>query len=162
LFQVSIEAEAIDPAALLAQFSLDPQRTGAVATFTGYVRGEGISALALEHYPDMTERNILDTLHSAARRWPLQAASVLHRVGELGPGEPIVWVAVSSSHRAAAFNACEFIMDYLKISAPLWKRERDTAGVWRWVQPRLADRERAQRWGAGAPGKMEAGQGALL
>ena len=75
--------------------------------------------MALEHYPGMTESSIRDTMDSAARRWPVQAASVVHRVGELQPGDPIVWVAVASAHRAAAFSACEFIMDYLKVSAPL-------------------------------------------
>ena len=125
MFEVSIEASAIDPAALLSVFETDPAATGAVVTFTGRVRGGGVTALALEHYPQMTERSIEGMLESAAKRWPIQAARVVHRVGELRPGEAIVWLAVASAHRAAAFSACEYVMDYLKVSAPLWKRERD-------------------------------------
>ncbi len=149
LFDVRIEAQPIDPAALSAAMPVDAAATGAVVSFTGYVRGEGISAMALEHYPGMTERSIRDTLASAARRWPLQGARVVHRVGELAPGDPIVWIAVSSAHRAAAFSACEFVMDYLKVSAPLWKRERQPDGRWHWVDARERDMRRARRWGFG-------------
>lgn len=150
MFSVTISAEAIEPGQLCRDFSRDSQQTGAVASFVGYVRGEGISALALEHYPGMTERSIEETICGAARRWPVQAVEVVHRVGELQPGDPIVWLAVASAHRAAAFNACEFVMDYLKVSAPLWKRERDLQGNWHWVEARDVDHERARRWGGGA------------
>ena len=145
---VSIATEAIDPAQLQAALPRDAQQTGALVSFTGYVRGEGISAMALEHYPGMTERSIEDTVRGAMQRWPLQHVQVVHRVGELLPGDPIVWLAVTSRHRAAAFSGCEFIMDYLKVSAPLWKRERDATGAWHWVEARDRDDERAQRWGA--------------
>lgn len=147
MFEVRIAAEPIDPAALSAALPIDAQATGAMVSFTGYVRGKGITAMSLEHYPGMTERSIADTLASAARRWPLQHAAVVHRVGELAPGDPIVWLAVTSAHRAAAFSACEFVMDYLKVSAPLWKRERDSAGRWHWVDAREGDSQRAARWG---------------
>ena len=119
MFAVEITDQPLDVAARTEAFPREAQSTGAVVSFVGYVRGEGIRAMALEHYPGMTESSIRDTMDSAARRWPVQAASVVHRVGELQPGDPIVWVAVASAHRAAAFSACEFIMDYLKVSAPL-------------------------------------------
>ena len=144
---VTILPTPLDPSDCLATFPRSADDTGAVASFCGYVRGLGISALALEHYPGMTEASILRTIESASRRWPIQHAQVVHRVGELLPGDPIVWVGVSSSHRSAAFSACEFIMDYLKVSAPLWKRERDQAGQWHWVEARDRDHKRAQRWG---------------
>ncbi len=150
MFSVDITGSPLDLAALTQGFPRSPEDTGAVTSFTGFVRGEGISALALEHYPGMTERSILETVKSAARRWPVQAVQVVHRVGELAPGEPIVWLAVGSAHRAAAFNACEFVMDYLKVSAPLWKRERDSAGSWQWVEAKSADEDRAKRWIRGA------------
>lgn len=153
MFSVAIEAEPIDPSTLSRDFALSGEHTGAVVTFVGYVRGEGITALALEHYPGMTERSITDTLRRAAKRWPVQGAQVVHRVGELAPGEPIVWLAVASAHRAAAFSACEFIMDYLKVSAPLWKRERNLAGVWAWVDAKEKDLQRAQRWSQATTGE---------
>lgn len=146
VLSVAIEIEAIDPGALLGALQRDAAQTGAVASFSGYVRGEGISRLALEHYPGMTERAIQATMVAAAKRWPLQTASVVHRVGELDPGDPIVWVGVASAHRAAAFAACEYIMDFLKVSATLWKRECDLEGRWRWVDARSSDEQAAQRW----------------
>ncbi|MFT4768154.1 MAG: molybdopterin synthase catalytic subunit [Glaciecola sp.] len=150
MFAVDISDQPLDIAALGKNFPRSASETGAVVTFTGFVRGEGISALALEHYPGMTEQNILETIYSAARRWPVQAVQVAHRVGELKAGEPIVWLAVGSGHRAAAFSACEFVMDYLKISAPLWKRECDLQGNWHWVDAKAIDQDRAKRWGRGA------------
>jgi molybdopterin synthase catalytic subunit len=149
MFNVSIIAQPIDQAALLERFPRSASQTGAVATFAGFVRGEGIRAMALEHYPGMTEASIQETMHSAAKRWPIQACQVVHRVGELAPGDPIVWVAVAAAHRAAAFSACEFVMDYLKVAAPLWKREQDLAGRWHWVEAKSRDQDRARRWGVG-------------
>jgi molybdopterin synthase catalytic subunit len=146
LYRAEISDTPIDPASLQASLPEDLEQRGALVTFSGFMRGEGVSAMHLEHYPGMTERSMEETLHSAARRWPLLHAQVVHRVGELRPGDPIVWVAVASRHRAASFSACEFIMDYLKIAAPLWKRERDLAGNWHWVEARGRDRERAARW----------------
>lgn len=122
---------------------------GAVASFTGYVRGaagEGsLQFMELEHYPGMTERSIRDILERACGRWPLLAASVVHRVGRLAAGEQIVWVGVASAHREAAFCACEFIVDYLKNEAPFWKKEEGPRGA-HWVEARPGDRARAERW----------------
>ena len=119
---------------------------GAVATFTGYVRGDGgLSAMTLEHYPGMTEREITRSAEEAASRWPLVAITVIHRIGRLTPGEPIVLVAVASSHRAAAFAACEFLMDYLKTRAPFWKQEERPDGN-AWVEAKASDDVAAERW----------------
>jgi molybdopterin synthase catalytic subunit len=122
---------------------------GAIATFTGYVRRDkdagSIQCMELEHYPGMTQSSIEAIVAQAGQRWPLLAARVIHRVGRLHPGEQIVWVGVSSAHRGAAFSACEFIMDYLKAEAPLWKKEIGEGGE-RWVDAKETDSERAQRW----------------
>ena len=123
---------------------------GAIATFTGYVRSDPlsgeVSAMELEHYPGMTEKSIHAILHQSAERWPILSANVVHRVGRLLPGEQIVWVGVASAHRAAAFSACEFIMDYLKADAPLWKKEHSATGE-SWVEAKASDSGRARRWG---------------
>ena len=129
---------------------------GAIVSFCGRVRGGSVTALELEHYPGMTERAIEAMIGSAARRWPVLAAQVVHRVGTLAPGETIVWLAVAAAHRAAAFSAAEYLMDYLKIAAPFWKRERDASGTWHWVAARSSDDERAQRWGIAGPGSAGA------
>jgi molybdopterin synthase catalytic subunit len=160
VFHVAIENAPIDPSALQAAFSTDGAACGAVVTFTGRVRGGDVTALALEHYPQMTERSILSMMESAARRWPVQAMSAVHRVGELAPGEPIVWLGVAAAHRAAAFSACEYLMDYLKVAAPLWKRERDRSGAWHWVTARAQDGERARRWGVDAHGAARSAEAA--
>ncbi|WP_347253039.1 molybdopterin synthase catalytic subunit MoaE [Leminorella grimontii] len=122
---------------------------GAVVTFTGKVRnhnlGDSVSALTLEHYPGMTEKSLAEIVVAARERWPLQRVSVNHRVGELFPGDEIVFVGVTSAHRGSAFDAAEFIMDYLKTKAPFWKREATQEGD-RWVESRDSDREAAERW----------------
>jgi molybdopterin synthase catalytic subunit len=143
--RVAVQEEDFDASLLQRELLSADAADGAVATFTGYVRGGAVEAIELEHYPGMTERSIGDILQQAAQRWPIAAASAVHRVGTLRAGEQIVWVGVASPHRAAAFSACEFIMDYLKTRAPLWKREIGPAGA-RWVDARGADRERAARW----------------
>jgi len=145
---VEIASEAIDPGVLTSRFGEQGASVGALVSFTGRVRGE-VAALAIEHYPGMTEARIEAMMASAARRWPVEAAQVVHRVGTLMPGEPIVWIGVASAHRAAAFSACEYLMDYLKVAAPLWKREQDAEGTWRWVEAREQDEERSRRWGVG-------------
>jgi molybdopterin synthase catalytic subunit len=119
---------------------------GAVATFTGHVRKEGdLSTLTLEHYPRMTEAEIGRLVAEAGARWPLLGATVVHRVGALRPGERIVLVAVAAEHRHAAFEACQFVMDYLKTKAPFWKEE--TRGEARqWVEHRQSDDQAATRW----------------
>jgi len=119
---------------------------GAIATFTGYVRGgAGLKSMRLEHYPAMTEREIARHVAEAERRWPLLGVTVIHRIGQLAPGERIVFVGVASAHRAAAFEACEFIIDYLKVRAPFWKEEERQDGP-RWVEAKPGDDQAAARW----------------
>ena len=146
---VRVQQEDFQVADLQASLLQGQSDEGAVATFTGYVRNNNdnrdVYTLELEHYPGMTENSILAILRESADRWPVLAAAVTHRVGKLAPGEQIVWVGVSSSHREASFAACEFIMDYLKTRAPFWKKELG-AGGGRWVDARDSDTERATRW----------------
>ncbi|OTA21564.1 MoaD-MoaE fusion protein MoaX [Xenorhabdus beddingii] len=122
---------------------------GAVVTFTGKVRnhnqGDNVKALTLEHYPGMTESMLQNIADEARRRWPLQRINIIHRIGELSPGEEIVFVGVTGSHRSMAFSAAEFIMDYVKTKAPFWKKESLAEGE-RWVETRLSDQEAANRW----------------
>src|SRR5271154_3379628 len=119
---------------------------GAVASFTGHVRQEGdLSALTLEHYPHMTESEIARIVADAGSRWPLTGVTVIHRVGRLAPGERIVLVAVASLHRHAAFQACEFLMDFLKTHAPFWKEEA-RGGERHWVAARASDDDATKRW----------------
>ena len=122
---------------------------GGVASFVGRVRldkasGE-VSALTLEHYPAMTQKTLEGIAAEAARRWQVRDAVVIHRVGRLKPGERIVLVAVASPHRADAFAACQFIVDYLKTRAPFWKKEQTPAGE-RWVEAKASDEDAAARW----------------
>ena len=147
--RVNVQEADFDVAELQASLLAGLAEEGAVATFTGYVRSnnekQAIQSMQLEHYPGMTENSIRDIAEEAARRWPLLASSVVHRVGALSPGDHIVWVGVASAHRAAAFAACEFIMDYLKTRAPFWKKEVRSGGD-EWVSARAEDEERAARW----------------
>ncbi len=146
---VIIQQQDFDSAKLQGELLGGKSCEGAVTSFTGYVRidkNQGKTrAIELEHYPGMTEKSIEEMARHASERWPIMAASVVHRVGRLLPGEQIVWVGVSSKHRAAAFSACEFIMDYLKAEAPLWKREFNAEGQ-QWVEAKATDTERARRW----------------
>jgi molybdopterin synthase catalytic subunit len=126
--------------------SLRSDAIGAVATFTGIVRGDDdLAALTLEHYPGMTEREIARHVEEAHARWPLAGVTIIHRVGRLMPGDNIVFVAVAAAHRKAAFEACEFLMDYLKTQAPFWKRE-ERGGREEWVEAKPSDDEAAKRW----------------
>lgn len=124
-------------------------QAGAVVTFVGKVRdmnlGDNVTGLHLEHYPGMTEKALLDICDEAQSRWPQLQLRVIHRVGDLDIGDQIVFVGVSSAHRGAAFEACEFVMDYLKTKAPFWKKERTTDST-RWVESRDSDSKAAQRW----------------
>jgi molybdopterin synthase catalytic subunit len=126
-----------------------PASVGAVVAFCGYVRDlhgdAAVDGLHLEHYPGMTERSLETILDEAERRWTLAAIHVVHRVGRLGPGEPIVLVLVASGHRAEAFAACEFVMDYLKTDAVFWKKELAADGA-RWVEPTGLDQRRRAAW----------------
>ncbi|MGM0915675.1 MAG: molybdopterin synthase catalytic subunit MoaE [Pseudomonadota bacterium] len=124
---------------------------GAVVSFTGLVRDFNerpeVTALTLEHYPGMTESALEAIVEEARGRWPLDAVRVIHRVGRLTPGDPIVLVVVASAHRRAAFEACDFIMDYLKTRAPFWKKEHASDGDY-WVSERHSDHADARRWEA--------------
>ena len=129
---------------------------GAVVTFVGTVRdlneGDAVATLELEHYPGMTERSLEAIVDEARSRFDIRGVRVIHRVGVLAPGDPIVLVAVTSAHRGEAFDACRFVMDYLKTRAPFWKKERTPAGE-RWVEARADDDEAAARWSP-ASGKV--------
>ncbi|WP_036800412.1 MULTISPECIES: molybdopterin synthase catalytic subunit MoaE [Photobacterium] len=122
---------------------------GAVVTFIGKVRdfnqGDSVTGLSLEHYPGMTEKSLAEIVEQARERWPLLKTRVIHRVGDLELGDQIVFVGVTSAHRGAAFEACEFIMDYLKTQAPFWKKEQ-TPEESRWVDARETDTTAADRW----------------
>jgi len=119
---------------------------GAIATFTGHVRDDdGLKALILEHYPAMTEREIARHVAEAEKKWPLLGVTIIHRVGRLLPGAQIVFVGVAASHRRAAFEACEFLMDYLKAHAPFWKQEECASGTI-WVEAKSSDDDAAGRW----------------
>lgn len=122
---------------------------GAIACFVGLARDFSeqpqVQALYLEHYPGMTEKSLEDIARQAGERWSLQGVRIIHRVGELRAGDQIVLVAVSSVHRGEAFAACEFIMDYLKVKAPFWKKEITATGE-HWVQARETDQQRAEHW----------------
>ncbi|WEM43276.1 molybdopterin synthase catalytic subunit MoaE [Photobacterium sp. DA100] len=133
------------------EYSLLSQGTdaGAVVTFIGKVRdfnqGDAVTGLSLEHYPGMTEKSLAEIVEQARERWPLLKTRVIHRVGDLELGDQIVFVGVTSAHRGAAFEACEFIMDYLKTRAPFWKKEQ-TPDESRWVDARETDTSAADRW----------------
>jgi len=138
-----------DPGAELNALHAANTGVGAVVGFVGYVRdfndGLDVRGMFLEHYPGMTEKALAAIVVEAQQRWPLLKVEVLHRVGALAPGEPVVFVGVASAHRQAAFEACDFVMDYLKTRAAFWKKE-DTADGPRWVEGRESDKVAAQRW----------------
>ena len=153
--RVRIQTFDFDPRTELLGLRHGDPRVGAVVSFLGTVRdwhpdatGEVLS-LELEHYPGMTERAIEAMVDQALARFDIYAAQVIHRVGLLQPLEQIVWVAVSSAHRGQAFQACEFLIDYLKTQAPFWKKEQTAEGA-RWVDARVADDVAVRRWGIAA------------
>nr|WP_312869930.1 molybdenum cofactor biosynthesis protein MoaE [Jiella pacifica] len=126
-----------------------PGAVGALVTFTGYCRDEGgrLKALELEHYPGMAERQIAKIAREAATRWPILGCAAIHRYGLIAPGEEIVLVACSSAHRGAAFEAASFLMDFMKTSAPFWKREHLVDGTMGgWVEAKDTDDAAADRW----------------
>jgi molybdopterin synthase catalytic subunit len=142
---IRVQTEDFDSGAEIERLNRS-RDVGAVATFTGHVRSDGgLIALTLEHYPAMTEREIARHVAMAERKWPLIGTTVIHRVGRLEPGERIVFVGVAASRRHAAFEACEFLMDYLKVHAPFWKKEERAGGA-HWVEARSADDDAAGRW----------------
>lgn len=145
--RVRVQAEGFDYGGESAAFAAAVPGAGAVVTFLGLVRdnGGGLSAMEIEHYPGMTEKAIAAMLDEAARRWPLTDALVIHRHGRLEPGAPIMMVATASRHRAAAFAAADFLMDYLKSRAPFWKKEIGADGA-AWVAAKDEDEAALGRW----------------
>ena len=147
--KVIVQTAAFDLGAEVNAMSHGRTDIGAIASFVGLARdhndGSGVQAMTLEHYPGMTEKALAALVEEARSRWALLDVTVIHRVGRLLPGDPIVLVAVASSHRGDAFAACEFIMDYLKTRAPFWKKEETPAGE-RWVDARVSDDVAAARW----------------
>jgi molybdopterin synthase catalytic subunit len=144
-----LQREPFDGAAEAAKLAHGRTDIGALVTFTGICRGsengEPIAALTLEHYPGMAESEIERHAAEAAERWPLSGATIIHRYGRILPGEDIVLVVTSSSHREAAFAAAEFLMDYLKTRAPFWKQVERADGT-TWVDAKATDDAAAERW----------------
>jgi molybdopterin synthase catalytic subunit len=148
---IRIQREDFDAGAEIAKLAAGNPKVGGLAVFVGLVRdmaeGETVRAMTLEHYPGMTEKKLAEIEAEARRRWPLEATLVIHRYGELKPGDKIVLVAAASAHRDAAFEACRFLIDWLKTKAPFWKLEDKESGT-KWVEARGADDEAAAAWGA--------------
>lgn len=148
--RVSIQTADFDLSAEAAALRAGDAGVGAVVSFVGTVRdrsdGAGVSQMELEHYPGMTEKAIEAMIDQALARFDIRAARVVHRVGPLKPFDQIVLVLVSSAHRGEAFQACEFLMDYLKTQAPFWKKETTPEGA-RWVDARVSDDAALARWG---------------
>ena len=148
--RVSIQTADFDLSAEVAALREGDGGVGAVCSFVGTVRnrnaGDEVASMELEHYPGMTEKSIEAMVDAAHARFDIHAARVIHRVGLLAPGAQIVLVAVSSAHRGESFQACEFLMDYLKTQAPFWKKEQ-TPGGGRWVDARSSDDAALARWG---------------
>jgi len=146
---ISIQQQDFDMAVEYAWLLEQATNAGAVVTFVGRVRDYGdhsdVQSIWLEHYPGMTEKSLQRLVEQARLQWPLQAVRIVHRVGELGAGEQIVFVGVATSHRADAFSACEFLMDFLKTKAPFWKKEKSASGEC-WVEQKKSDVARAERW----------------
>lgn len=151
---VRVQEADFDIAAEMKRLTQGRTDIGAVATFTGLVRGgpggDGIAAMTLEHYPGMTEDELARVEAEAQRRFDVQATLIIHRVGALKPGDNIVLVMAASRHRKAAFEAAEFLMDYLKTRAPFWKKEQKADGTAEWVDARESDTEAERRWSSGA------------
>jgi molybdopterin synthase catalytic subunit len=147
--KIVIQCEAFDLGAEVDAMRRGRTDIGAIASFIGLARdcneGSGVHAMTLEHYPGMTEKALAALVDEANSRWTLLDVTVIHRIGRLLPGDPIVLVAVASQHRGEAFAACEFIMDYLKTQAPFWKKEATPEGE-RWVDARASDDAAAARW----------------
>jgi molybdopterin synthase catalytic subunit len=146
---VRITDRPFDPAAETAELSRGRTDIGAVVAFSGICRdsedGGRIASLTLEHYPGMAEAEIARHIEEAEGRWPLMGVHVVHRVGRIEPGETIVFVGCASKHRRAAFEAAEFLMDFLKTRAPFWKKVEQTSGA-AWVEAKEKDDDAAARW----------------
>ena len=145
MISVEITEDAIDGAAALA--ALARLGGGAVASFTGITRDDGgVTAIELEHYPAMTQASLSALVDEAKARWSLSGCVLIHRVGRIAVGEPIVFVGTASSHRAEALDACSFLIDRLKTDAPFWKKEHRADGSTIWVEAKVSDDSRAARW----------------
>ena len=147
---VRVETADFDIGAEVRRLTAGRTDIGAIVTFTGTVRGEAkgrpIVSMTLEHYPGMTEAELARVEAEALARWPLDASLIIHRIGELKPGDNIVLVVAASRHRQAAFEAAEFLMDYLKSRAPFWKKETTADGEGHWVDARDSDTAAMARW----------------
>ena len=147
---IELRAGAIDPSAEYKLFEAGLIRSGAIASFSGLVRGEDrggrVTRLRLEHYPGMTEREIERIEQQARERWKLEDVRIVHRVGDAGPGDVLVFVAAASDHRRDAFEAVDYIMDFLKTEAAFWKQQITDAGA-EWIEPRADDHTARARWG---------------
>jgi molybdopterin synthase catalytic subunit len=152
---IRVQAADFDIGAEFARITAERSDIGGVAAFVGLVRdltgGQTTSAMTLEHYPGMTERQIARIEEEARRRWPLDDVTIIHRYGRLEPGDRIVLVLTASAHRQAALESCQFLIDWLKTKAPFWKRE-EAAGGERWVEARASDDSAAARWSVPAGG----------
>ena len=145
--QIRVQSEPFDAGAELSRFAQDRHDIGAVVSFTGVVRDTqgDLKEMLIEHYPGMTESAITKIAQEAKQRWGLADVLVIHRFGPLQPGAPIMMVATASAHRAAAFEAADFLMDYLKSRAPFWKKEVTAEGA-TWVAAKDADEDALDRW----------------
>ena len=146
---ISLSDQPFDVATVLREFELSVKGAGAIVTFTGTVRpqttGEAVKTLYLQAYSPMTETGIGEAVRTAKARWNLISVRIIHRIGEIPPGDPIVFVATASAHRRAAFEAADFLMDYLKTEAIFWKKETSASGA-KWIEPRLEDYSDRARW----------------
>ncbi|MEN8177122.1 MAG: molybdenum cofactor biosynthesis protein MoaE [Pseudomonadota bacterium] len=147
--EIRIQAEPLDPNRELDLLRADNPAIGGIVSFIGLMRDinddKRITTLSLEHYPGMTEKALERIVAEANQRWEILGSRVVHRVGEMKPTDVIVVVAVASAHRGEAFQACEFIIDYLKTRAPFWKKEQAPEGRY-WVEARFSDQEAEQKW----------------
>ena len=149
MVRILVQEAVFDMAAETAALTAGRTDIGGVASFLGVCRGDdGLAAMVLEHYPGMTERALGRIASEAEARWPLTGCTLIHRVGRILPGEPIVLVLTASAHRAAALESCAFLIDWLKTKAPFWKREEFTGGAERWVAAKDEDDTAAARWSA--------------
>ncbi len=145
---IKVQEEDFDIAEVNRELLAGRSDVGAVSSFIGLVRdlpATRLVSMTLEHYPGMTEKSLQKIVESASRRWEILDCAIIHRVGELKPADQIVLVSVVSAHRKAAFQACEFIMDYLKTDAPFWKKEIDAQGE-KWVDAKESDNRAKNQW----------------
>ncbi len=149
-FEVRLQCEPIEVQSEIEPIMRNP-KVGAVVNFVGVVRQSGdlddVVALEIEHYPGMTEQTLWTLIEEAAARWQVEAVKIVHRVGHIAIGNPVVLVAVAAPHRVAAFDACEFLMDFLKTHAPFWKKEIQRSGAAEWVEAKTGDEQAMKRWG---------------